>query len=171
MHLPPGQAATCQARTTCGGGDGDAICLYSDGVVETSPGHFVAVFGFDNASSTSVRPNVNEVRIDDGPPIANPQPAPPAYLPAGTHTGAYLPKFDSPQQKIAWTVNGETATAYATGPHLTPVSLPGGGIGVVIGGQTIVVKPGTDPYGTTPTPATGPTAQQEPPRENSSTGR
>ena len=160
LRLPPGQAATCQARGVCGGGDGDAICLYSDGVVETSPGHFVAVFGFDNASSTSVQPSINEARLDE-PDSRIPQPAPPAYLPPGTHTGAYLPRFDAGQQ-ITWTVNGETVTAQASDHHLTPVPLPGGGIGVVIAGRTIVVKAGLDPYGTPPNPTTGPTAQAEP---------
>ena len=38
----------------CGGDDGDGICLFSDGVVETSPGHFVAVFGYDNPAANSV---------------------------------------------------------------------------------------------------------------------
>ena len=80
VRVPMSGQATCQARAVCGGGDGDAICLYSDGVVEISPGHFVAVFGFDNASSNSVHPNINEVRLN-GDLVSNPQPAPPADLP------------------------------------------------------------------------------------------
>jgi len=158
IKLPTGQSASCQARNMCGGGDGDPICLYSDGVVETSPGHFVAVFGFDNASSTSVQPNVNEVRLD-GTVVANPQPRPPAHLPPGTHTGGYLPTFDA-GHTISWTVNGETVTASASSPHLTPVQIGGNGVGVVLGGRTIVIKADTSSYSTPP--ATEPTVQGEP---------
>jgi RHS repeat-associated protein len=159
VKLPPGAAASCTARNTCGGGDGDPICLYSDGVVEMSPGHFVAVFGFDNPSSTTVQPTINEAHLVD--PVGTPQPAPPTHLPPGTHTGAYLPKFDA-GQTVSWTVNGETVTARASDHHLTPVPLPGGGIGVVIAGRTIIVQAGLDPYRTPPNPTTGPTAQAEP---------
>jgi len=158
VRLPVGQSATCQARITCGGGDGDPICLYSDGVVETSPGQFVAVFGFDNASSASVHPNVNEVRLD-GTVVANPRPAPPSYLPSGTHTGGYLPAFDA-GHTISWTVNGETVTASAASPHLTPVPFGASGVAVVIGDRRITVKADTSPYSTPPT--TEPIAQPEP---------
>jgi hypothetical protein len=34
VKLPAGQAAVCKARNTCGGGDGDSICLFSDGVAQ-----------------------------------------------------------------------------------------------------------------------------------------
>jgi RHS repeat-associated protein len=135
VRMPQGQAATCQARDVCGGGDGDTICLYSDGVVETSPGHFVAVLGFDNSSAASVQPTVNEVRLD-GNLVANPQPAPPPFLLPGTHAGAFLPTFET-GQTISWTINGETVSASAASPRLQPVALPGGGVGVVIGGETI----------------------------------
>ena len=37
IKLPSGQSASCQARNMCGGGDGDPVCLFSDGVVETTP--------------------------------------------------------------------------------------------------------------------------------------
>src|SRR5262249_25601283 len=97
MQLPKAHKASCEARAVCGGDDGDAICLFSDGVVETSPGHFVAVFGYDNASSSSVHPSINETRLvrPDGTVVATQQPAPPANLLPGTHIGGYLPVFDS----------------------------------------------------------------------------
>ncbi|HXU04593.1 MAG TPA: FG-GAP-like repeat-containing protein, partial [Polyangia bacterium] len=156
LHLPPGQSATCQARGICGGGDGDAICLYSDGVVAVD-GHFVAVFGFDNASSTTAHPAVNEAHATPAEEI---HPAPPAYLPPGTHNGAYLPTFDA-GHTITWTVNGETVSASVeASPHLTPVQIGSSGLGVVIAGKTIVLKADLGPYATPPT--TEPTPQAEP---------
>jgi RHS repeat-associated protein len=150
MKLPAGQAATCAARNTCGGDvGGDGVCLYTDGVVETTPGHFVAVFGFDNASSVAVHPTLNEVRLD-GNVVTNPQPAPPPDLAAGTHTGAYLPTFDS-GHTVSWTVGGETVTASATSPRLQPVVVGNDGVGVVIGGTTIVLIP--DSMGPCPPPS------------------
>jgi RHS repeat-associated protein len=128
--------------------------LYSDGVVETWPHHFVAVFGFDNSSSNSVHPSVNELYRDTNTqPETNPQPAPPATLAAGTHPGAYLPGFEE-GGSVTWKVNGETVRAdVASSPHLTPIVIGQGGIGVVIGGQTIIIK----------APDVGsPTAQTEP---------
>ncbi|HXU02668.1 MAG TPA: FG-GAP-like repeat-containing protein, partial [Polyangia bacterium] len=158
MQMPTAREATCQSRGVCGGGDGDAICLYSDGVVEMSPGHFVAVFGFDNAASTSVQPSVNQVRYD-GNLVPSPQPAPPTLLPSGTHSGAYLPTFEA-DHILAWTINGETVTASASSRRLPSVPLNGGGIGVVVAGTTIVLKAGTDPYDDVPT--TEPNVQPEP---------
>ncbi|HXU04886.1 MAG TPA: LamG-like jellyroll fold domain-containing protein, partial [Polyangia bacterium] len=149
LQMPTARTATCESRGVCGGGDGDAICLYSDGVVETSPGHFVAVFGFDNASMASVRPSVNQVRFD-GTLVPNPQPAPPTLLPSGTHSGAYLPTFDA-GHTLTWTINGETVTASASSRKLPSVPMNGGGLGVVVAGATIVLKPGTDPYAGVPT--------------------
>jgi RHS repeat-associated protein len=148
MQLPPGQAAICKARSTCGGDDGDAICLYSDGVVDVGGGKYVAVFGFDNAASVAVHPTINTVHLDNDPPTSNPQPPPPAYLPPGTHTGAFVPTFEG-DHAITWTVNGESVTARAsTSPHLTPIPIgPNGqGLAVVIGGQTIIVKPDLSAY-------------------------
>jgi RHS repeat-associated protein len=120
IRMPQGQAAVCQARSVCGGGDGDAICLYSDGVVETSPGHFVAVFGYDNPSSVTVQPTVNQVSID-GIPNPNPQPPPPASLSPGTHLGVFLPAFQG-DQIISWTVDGQTATASAASPRVSNIT-------------------------------------------------
>ena len=67
---------TCKARNFCAGPDGDGyeICLFSDGVVEMSPGHFVAVFGFDNPASTSLQPSVNQLHRSNRILVANPQP-------------------------------------------------------------------------------------------------
>ena len=88
-----------------------------------------------------MQPAINQVRLDGGDPIANPQPPPPANLPPGTHNGAFLAKFDTGHE-IWWTVNGETVKASATiSPRLQPVVLPGGGIGVVIGGRTLALTP------------------------------
>jgi len=142
LKVPAGQAATCASRNACGGGDGDAVCLFSDGVVETSPGHFVALFGYDNAAATSVHPTINEAHLDANGD--SPTPAPPADLQPGTHSGGYLPLFDS-GHTVSWTVGGETVTATATSPHLQPVAIGNNGIGVVIGGQTIVIKADTGP--------------------------
>src|SRR5262249_45984305 len=89
MQLPSANKASCDARAVCGGGGGNPVCLYSEGVVETSPGHFVALFGWDNASSSAVQPAQNEVRLD-GDLVRNPQPAPPGSLAAGTHSAAFL---------------------------------------------------------------------------------
>jgi RHS repeat-associated protein len=116
VKLPSGHALYCGQRTTCGG-DSDAVCLFSEGVVETSPGNFVAVFGYDNASTTSVHPATNQVHIN-GSLQANPQPPPPADLAPGIHSGAYLAQFGS-GQTISWTVNGETVTATASSPSLS----------------------------------------------------
>ena len=138
LKLPAGQAATCSARNTCGGGDGDPICLFSDGVVEASPGHFIAVFGYDNTAATSVHPSVNEVRLD-GQPDANLL-APPPDLQPGTHTAGYVPQFDA-GHTLTWTVGLETVTATASSPRLPPVRIGNNGLGVVIGGQIFVIRP------------------------------
>src|SRR4029079_10396789 len=137
VQLPPGEAAVCQARDVCGAGDTDSVCLFSDGVVDLPDGRLVAIFGFDNASSTSVQPTQNEVSVNDGPALNNPQPAPPADLAPGTHNGAFLPTFTVNDHKISWTVNGEPVTATVSGPHLPWVPMPGGGIGAVIAGRMI----------------------------------
>jgi RHS repeat-associated protein len=138
VRLPSGHTATCASRSMCGGDDGDGICLYTDGVVETSPGHFVAVFGYDNPAANSVHPGVNVVRLDGN--VVAPVPAPPADLQPGTHTASYLPVFDA-GHTISWTVGGETVTASASSRHLQPVVIGTNGVGVVIDGQTIVIKP------------------------------
>ncbi len=140
LDLPVGESAICKARSTCGGDDGDAICLYSDGVAELPDGRLVAVFGFENASSATVQPTVNQVHLS-GEFQPNPQPAPPAYLLPGTHTGAFLPTFAS-NEYVSWTVNGETVTARPTDKRLQTVSLGGGRVGVVIGGETIDLAAG-----------------------------
>ncbi|HXU00409.1 MAG TPA: hypothetical protein VN903_05425, partial [Polyangia bacterium] len=145
LKLPPGEAATCQARNVCGAGDSDSICLYLDGVVPVD-GHFVAVFGFDNGASTSVHPTINEVRRYDsahpaGALVPNPQPAPPANFLPGTRTGAFLPTLNA-GEKVAWTVGSETVTADASAsPHLEPVTFGTTGIAVEIAGQRIVIRP------------------------------
>ena len=159
VQLPSGHDATCGARNICGGGDGDGICLYSDGVVDIGGGKFVAVFGFDNPASSSVRPNVNQVGLDGGP-YPNVQPPPPPFLLSGNHPGGYLPKFEA-GHTITWTVNGETVTASAeTSRHLQPIVIGTSGLGVVIDGDTIVLRADLGPYATPPT--TEPAAENEP---------
>ena len=143
LRLPSGHVATCGSRSMCGGDDGDGICLFSDGVVETSPGHFVAVFGYDNPAANSVHPGVNVGRrvLPDGSVIA-PTPSPPADLQPATHAGGYLPVFDS-GDTVSWTVGGETVTASASSRHPQTVVIGTNGLGVIVDGQTIVIKPDT----------------------------
>jgi len=150
VRLPAGQSAMCTARSTCGGGDGDSICLYSDGVAEVSPGHFIAVFGFANAAANSVHPSVNEVRLD-GSLVASPNPAPPTDLQAGTHTAAFLPTFDA-GHTISWTVGGETVSASASSPRLAKIEIGSNGYGVMIGGELLALQPDTGPYANPPGP-------------------
>ncbi|HXU03376.1 MAG TPA: FG-GAP-like repeat-containing protein, partial [Polyangia bacterium] len=156
VQLPSARAATCESRGVCGG-DGDAICLYSDGIAEVGEGRFMAIFGFDNAASTSVQPTVNEVRYD-GTLVLSPQPPPPTRLPSGTHSGAFLPTFDA-GHTISWTVNGETVTASASNRRLPTVDIAGGGLGVVVEGRTIVIRAPTIPY--TDPPSSDPGVQAE----------
>ena len=139
---------------------GDGICLFSDGVVALPNGRFVAVFGYDNPSASSLQPAINQVSAN---PVANPSPAaPPGILQPGTHTAAYLPEFGG-GQTITWTVNGESVTADASlsTPRLPTVPIGGNGLGVVIGGQTIVLQADTNSYATPP--STEPIVQAEPP--------
>ena len=157
LRLPAGQAATCQARGICGGGE--TICLYSDGVVEKPDGSFVAVFGYDSSATTSITPATNEVRIDSML-VTNPQPAPPAMLPPGTHPGAYLATF-AVNQTISWTVDGQTVSESAANPSriLPTVPIGASGYGVMIGGTLVTIQPDLAPWSQ---PPPEPTAQNEP---------
>jgi probable HAF family extracellular repeat protein len=133
MQLPNAHKSSCEARAVCGGGNGDAICLFSDGVVELTPGHFVALFGYDNASSGPVVPAQNEIRID-GNLVPNPQQPPPNILGAGTYAAIFQPTFDV-GHTISWTVDGETVTASASSPKLPTTRVGATCILVYVGGQ------------------------------------
>jgi RHS repeat-associated protein len=146
VRLPAGGAAMCEARGVCGG-SGDQICLFSDGVVETSPGHFVALFGYDNGSSSSVHPSVNEVRLD-GNLVTTPLPAPPVDLSPGLNFGAYQPSFDA-GHTISWTVNGETVTASASSSRGTDIVPTLVGIANNSAGVTKAIFTYTNASGTT----------------------
>src|SRR4029078_2180437 len=98
-----------------------------DSLVHLPAGGLVAISGFDNASSTSVQTTQNEVSVNDGPALNNPQPAPPADLAPGTHNGAVPPTLTAHEHHVSWTVNGEPVTATVSGPHLPWVPMPGGG--------------------------------------------
>jgi len=142
VPLPPTSQVVCHGDVS-----GDQICLFSDGIVEISQGHFVAVFGFDNPSSTTIQPTSNVVSL--GPPLTpvpNPKPAPPPNLAPGTHHGAFLPTFNS-GETVAWTVNGATVTADASlsTRRLPTVRIGEHGLGVVIAGETIIIIPDEDP--------------------------
>ena len=145
MKLPSGQSASCQARNMCVGGDTDQVCLFSDGVVQKPDGTFVALFGYDSSSTSSITPTQNEVRLN-GTLETDPRPAPPTLLAAGAHTGAYLPTFTE-GQTVSWAINGETVSASASSPRLQPVTLPGGGFGVVIGGTFIPIQTSSNQAG------------------------
>jgi RHS repeat-associated protein len=147
----------CNAHNVChdfvcgGGNPADAICLRADGVVDIGGGTWVAVFGFDSYATSTVIPTINEVRVD-GAVVPYPVPAPPAWLPTGSHPGAFLPRFGA-GHTISWRVNGQIVTASETTlPKLTPlpgrpdvaIEVPGAP------GQIIVIKPSAGPYADVP---------------------
>jgi RHS repeat-associated protein len=154
-----GSNSVCQAGV-CGGASSH-VCLIADGVVEVEDGHYVAVFGFDNASVNSTHPAVNQALLD-GAVVSNPNPAPPAWLGSGTHRGAYFPAFSS-GQTAGWRVDGQMVTASASSPRLPKVAIGTGGYGVMIGGQLLTIVPDLAPY---QSPPDDPVAQTEPTWEN-----
>src|SRR5262249_7289419 len=81
----------------------------------------------------------------DGAVVSNPQPAPPAQLPPGSHPGAFLPPI-SAGHTIAWQVDSQTVSL--TAPPAGASSEPNGRVI-----ETIPVGD-TD---TVPTGSTGPT--------------
>jgi RHS repeat-associated protein len=144
---------TCQV-SACGA-DMEPFCLRADGVVDLGDGRFVAVFGHDSGATTTIQPQSNEVLLD-GVIVSNPVPAPPQSLVPGTKLGEFLPTFNN-GHTITWSVDGQTATASASSPHLTKVPIGNLGFGVMIGGQLVPIEP--DPY---MTPPQDPIAGQEP---------
>jgi RHS repeat-associated protein len=168
MNLAPQQIA-CGAVNSCGGGGGagDGVCLWTDGVVDVGGGQYVAVFGFQNPGTASVHPTTNQVLVD-GVVVTNPQPAPPAYLPSGSHPGAFLPKVAA-GHTVAWQVDGKTVSV--TAPSASGAEVPGtrvlqevpigtSGEGVIVDGTLVTLKADLAPWKTPPT--TEPDAPKEP---------
>jgi RHS repeat-associated protein len=123
----------------CGGSDpADAICLRMDGVVQTAPGKFTAVFGSGNPTSAPIVPTTNIVR-QDGVTVLVPNPRPPEWIPAGQRIGLFRPSF-SANQEISWQVNGQAVRANAGSYALTPVHV-GSGISVEIEGESLSIVP------------------------------
>ena len=165
LRLSP-QTLTCNSSNICGGSGGGGVCLFADGVVDIGGGQYVAVFGFDNAGSTSVHPNTNQVLIN-GTVVPSPDPAPPGFLPPGNHPGAFLPKLAA-GQTVTWNVDGKTVSASAPGAGagsvptraMPKVSIGASGYGVQVEGTLITIKADLSPWQTPP--ANEPTAQNPP---------
>ena len=102
----------------CGGPDpADNVCLRMDGIVEATPGTWIAVFGYDNNAKDVVVPEVDQYSVD-GNLVSDPSPPPPPWLAVGSHPGAFLPAFQL-GQTLSWRVNGQFVTADSNSPQLT----------------------------------------------------
>jgi RHS repeat-associated protein len=144
----------CEAGA-CGTGT-DGVCLRADGVVDEGNGQFVAIFGHNSSANASVRPDVNEVRVD-GEVVSNPYPAPPVWLAPESHPGSFLPTFEE-GQSVSWHVDGQMVTASATPPFLEKIPR-GSGYGVQIGDDFVMVRADLDPWTAAPEE---PVAQADP---------
>src|SRR5262252_8097435 len=145
-----GQNNVCNAGV-CGGGNAGGICLRVDGVADIGGGQLVAVFGHDSSAATSLHPDLNEELVG-GTVTPSFRPAPPEWLPPGSHPGDFLPTF-AVGQTISWRVDGQVVTASADSPHLQTTTTPSG-IGAVFGATTIIVAPDLNRFAAVPPEAT-----------------
>jgi RHS repeat-associated protein len=157
------QAAACgQGPNACGGTTESPICVWAEGVVDLGGGEYAAIFGYQNAGTTSVHPTTNQLLVD-GAVATNPPLPPPAVLMPGSHPAAYVPKVAG-GHTIAWSVEGKTATLTAPAPGTTSamgtrvlpaVPIGTNGVGVMIDGVLVTIRTDTGP------PA-DPTVQDDP---------
>jgi RHS repeat-associated protein len=139
----------------------NSLVLRVDGVVEDSPGSFVAVFGYNNISTTTwqipLGPSTNALWLN-GAPVADPKPRPPTTFQGAPGPGriaqrpaSFLPKFAA-GSAISWKAAGQTVGASESSPRLNKVPIEGGGYGVMIGGQLMTVRPSSASFTKPPAP-------------------
>jgi RHS repeat-associated protein len=152
MKVTP-QAVACSNQGS------SPVCIWLDGVVDQGAGKYMAVFGYQNTTGSTITPTSNQELVN-GQAVPNPYPAPPAQLPAGTYPGAFLPTF-SVNDSMSWTVNGQTVTAYAPfARQLTTFQLGQTGSAIEIEDTQVAVSPDTTQYGIPPQfPPVGPNPQ------------
>src|SRR5262249_18432403 len=138
-----------------GSTSGSDVSLRVDGIVPIAEGHYIAIFGYNNAGNVNLHATTSVVSRDDLPD-PDPQPAPPTWLLPGDHPGAFLPAFDSGQTKT-WQVDGRTVSASASDPTIAqPLTTPIGtsGYGVQVGDTFVVLRsdPGAELAGAVVSP-------------------
>ena len=129
------------------------VALRIDGIIDTGTGNgpFIAVMGYNNISPVRIDVPLgasHTVTVNDGPPLADPQPRPPTvFLPQRPqqYPGTFLPRFKT-GETIKWTVAGQTVSASSATIRLTKVPIGTGGYGVQIGDEVVTIQPDLSAY-------------------------